>query len=67
MSGDADPVGDYGEGVQKIYDMFTLAGNEKLDMLMYDGARHEVLNEINRKDVYEDLYTWLNKEISLKH
>ena len=67
VSGDADPVGDYGEGVQKIYDMFTLAGNEKLDMLMYDGARHEVLNEINRKDVYEDLYTWLNKEISLKH
>ena len=67
ISGEADPVGGYGEGVQKVHDMFTLAGNEQLDMLMYDGARHEVLNEINRKDVYEDLYAWLNKEISFKH
>ena len=67
VSGEEDPVGGYGEGVQKVYDMFTLAGCEELDMLLYDGARHEVLNEINRKDVYEDLYAWLNKEISLKH
>jgi alpha-beta hydrolase superfamily lysophospholipase len=36
-------------------------------MILYDDARHEVLNEINRMDVYNDLYEWLNKEISLKH
>lgn len=67
ISGDADPVGEYGEGVQKVYDMFTLAGNEALDMIMYEDARHEILNEINRNDVYNDLYGWLSKEISLKH
>ena len=67
ISGDADPVGEYGEGVQKVCDMYTLAGNQALDMILYEGARHEVLNEINRNDVYNDLYNWLNKEISLKH
>ena len=67
ISGDADPVGGYGEGVQKVHDLFVDAGVENVDMLLYDDARHEVLNELNRMDVYKDLYEWLNKEISLKH
>ena len=29
-------------------------------MKLYDGARHEILNEINRKEVYEDIIRWLN-------
>lgn len=61
VSGDVDPVGDYGEGVQKVYDMFTLAGNEALDMIMYEGARHEILNEINKNEVYNDLYDWMKR------
>lgn len=67
ISGAADPVGGYGKGVQKVHDMFLEAGNEMLDLILYEDARHEVLNEINRMDVYNDLYNWLNKEISLKH
>ena len=66
VSGDADPVGSQGDGVEKIYDMFALSGMENLDILFYKEARHEVLNETNRKEVYHDLYEWLNKEISLK-
>ena len=67
VSGGDDPVGDSGRGVQKVYDMFVLAGMEDLDIIFYEGGRHEILNEINRKEVYDDLYNWLNKEISLKH
>ena len=67
ISGDADPVGNYGAGVQKVYDLFEKAGCSNLDMLLYDDARHEVLNELNKMDVYKDLCEWLNKEISLKH
>lgn len=67
ISGDADPVGGYGKGVHKIYDMFEETGHKNMDIILYDEARHEVLNEINRHDVYDDLYNWLNKEISLKH
>jgi alpha-beta hydrolase superfamily lysophospholipase len=67
ISGDADPVGNNGQGVQKVYDMFVLAGMENMELMFYEEARHEILNEINRQEVYEDLYNWLNKEISLKH
>lgn len=67
VSGDSDPVGSNGDGVQKVYDMFALAGVENLDIIFYEGARHEILNEMNRDEVYRDLYDWLNKEISLKH
>ena len=58
-----DPVGGKGQGVQKVYDLFVLAGMETLDIIFYEGGRHEILNETNRKEVYNDLYDWLNKEI----
>ena len=67
VSGGEDPVGDNGQGVQKVYDMFVLAGMDNMDIAFYEGARHEILNETNRHEVYDDLYDWLNKEISLKH
>lgn len=66
VSGGEDPVGDSGQGVQKVYDMFVLAGMDNMDITFYEGARHEILNETNRHEVYDDLYNWLNKEISLK-
>lgn len=66
VSGEDDPVGNHGDGVQKVYDLFTVAGMEELDIIFYEGGRHEILNEINRDEVYEDVYNWLNKEISLK-
>ena len=33
------------------------------EMLLYEDARHEVLHEINRSDVFEDIYEWLQKQI----
>ena len=63
ISGGDDPVGGKGQGVQKVYDLFVLAGMETLDIIFYEGGRHEILNETNRKEVYNDLYDWLNKEI----
>lgn len=66
VSGGEDPVGNSGQGVQKVYDMFVLAGMDNMDITFYEGARHEILNETNRQEVYDDLYNWLNKEISLK-
>ena len=67
MSGDADPVGGEGEGVQKVYEMFEQAGMQQMDLYFYEDGRHEILNDIVREEVYEDLYHWLKEEISLKH
>ena len=47
--------------------MFVQAGMENVDIMFYEGGRHEILNEVNREEVYEGLYHWLIEEISLKH
>ena len=39
--------------------MFVLSGMENVDIIFYEGGRHEILNEINREEVYEDLYRGL--------
>ena len=63
MSGADDPVGDYGKGVEKAYKMFCDAGMKDVMMRLYPGGRHEMLNEINRADVYRDILNWLNEHI----
>ena len=30
---------------------------------LYPGGRHEMLNEINRSDVMQDILNWLNEKI----
>ncbi len=61
MSGDADPVGDYGRGVEKIYYRLLNAHLTDVRLLMYGGARHEIFNEIDREKVFEDLSHWLSE------
>lgn len=61
ISGDADPVGDYGKGVRKVHEWLSEAGVKQLELKMYPGARHEVLNETNRDEVYHDVLLFLEK------
>ncbi len=63
ISGIEDPVGDYGKGVEKAYDDFCDAGINNAEMVLYHDCRHELLNEIEREAVYEDVYTWIQKYI----
>ena len=59
FSGDQDPVGAMGEGVRKVYGFFQDAGVKDVTMKLYPGGRHEMLNEINRDEVYQDVLSWL--------
>ena len=34
-----------------------------MEMKLYAGDRHEILNETDREEVYEDLYRWMEKRI----
>lgn len=61
ISGDADPVGDYGKGVRKAYDSLRGVGVENIRLKLYDGGRHELLNEINREEVMKDIFGWLEE------
>lgn len=63
-SGEEDPVGDYGVGVRTAYESLKKAGLKCLSLKLYPGARHEILNEINREEVYGDLYRWMQPYLS---
>ena len=63
MSGDMDPVGECGKGVKKAYNNFLEAGMKDVSIKLYPGGRHEMLNEINKDEVYSDILTWLGSKI----
>ena len=58
ISGDCDPVGDFGKGVRYVYDNLKKNG-AKVDLKLYEGARHELFNETNREEVFSDLISWI--------
>ncbi|MDO4313146.1 MAG: alpha/beta fold hydrolase [Eubacteriales bacterium] len=59
VAGADDPVGANGEGVTKVFRKYESSGMKDVQMKLYSGGRHEILNEVNRMEVYEDLYQWL--------
>lgn len=63
IAGGDDPVGSYGEGVRQAAAEFKKHGMEKVDVKIYPLCRHEIHNEINRQEVYEDLAEWVEKVI----
>ena len=63
MSGEEDPVGDYGKGVEKAYKAFCDAGCQDVTIRLYPDGRHEMLNEINRDAVYQDILFWINSKL----
>lgn len=63
VSGTADPVGDYGKGVSRAHESLRSAGLENLQLKMYEGGRHELLNETNRSEVAQDIYRWIEETV----
>ena len=62
MSGDKDPVGAQGKGVNQSAEAFQKAGMQDVEVRLYPGGRHEMLNEINRDAVYAAILAWLEKK-----
>ena len=65
LSGDKDPVGDFGKGTIKTFDVFRKAGIENVDIRLYRDLRHDILHEECRRKIYNDIYRWLRKYIEL--
>ncbi|WP_340002057.1 alpha/beta hydrolase [Oceanobacillus sp. FSL K6-0127] len=59
ISGDADPVGDYAIGVWKTANIYEKAGLENITVMLYPDGRHEILNEINRMEIFADINKWI--------
>jgi alpha-beta hydrolase superfamily lysophospholipase len=66
FSGAEDPLGDQTKGVIKAANRLSQARVQDITTRLYDGLRHEILNEVNRDIVYNDLYRWINLHISNK-
>ena len=63
LSGEDDPVGDYGKAVKQVYQSFREIGMENVQIKLYPKDRHEILNELDREDVYGDIYRWILQRI----
>lgn len=55
ISGDKDPIGKNGKGVLRLRDRYIKLGVKDVTCKLYKDGRHELLNEINREEVFEDI------------
>ena len=63
IAGGDDPVGNYGKGVLRSAEAFHKAGMLDVSCKIYPLGRHEILNEINWEEVYQDISSWLNGKL----
>ena len=61
ISGAEDPVGEYAKGIDEVYNKLLQSGHTAVEEKLYSECRHEVLNELNKEEVYEDLYSFIMK------
>ncbi len=59
VSGEDDPVGDYGKGVKKVYKKYKKAGVKDVRLKLYPGARHEILNDTCSRQACSDVLAFL--------
>ncbi len=63
MSGTEDPVGDYGKGPEYVYKNLLISGLKRIDIKMYEGARHELFKETCRYEAFADIAKWVSSII----
>lgn len=59
VSGDADPVGHYEKGIWKVANHYSSLGLMHVKTMLFEEARHELLHEINKDEVYKVIYQWI--------
>lgn len=59
LGGDKDPVGQMGKGLVLLERALVKAGNNNVQLKIYPNARHEILNETNKEEVWQDLVEFL--------
>ncbi|WP_034353331.1 alpha/beta fold hydrolase [Helicobacter jaachi] len=58
ISGLQDSCGKFGAGVEKIAKAYAKSGFD-VHLKLYEGARHEILNEINKQEVLDDICSFV--------
>jgi alpha-beta hydrolase superfamily lysophospholipase len=60
FAGSDDPVGQKLEGVRTLIDRYRSAGMTSIAHDFYPGGRHEMLHELNRREVFTNLLVWIS-------
>ena len=61
IAGKDDPVGGMGKSMQNLYKFYLGLEIKDVEMKLYENARHEILNEPIKKQVYQDILNFIEK------
>ena len=61
VAGAEDPVGNCGKAVENVYQRYQKCGMKDVEIKLYENDRHEILNEDDKEQVYQDILSWLDK------
>lgn len=63
LSGEDDPVGGMGKGVRALYKKYK---NHDLNvkLKLYQGARHEIIHDYCKQEVFKDIFKWTSKIVN---
>lgn len=61
--GSLDPIGNKTKGVQAMINRLNKYGIKDVTYKFYQDARHELFNEINREEVFQDVINWLDSQL----
>ncbi|WP_026772332.1 alpha/beta hydrolase [Sediminibacillus terrae] len=64
FSGSKDPVGKQVKGVFRTADTYYQHGIQDITVRIYENGRHEMLNEINKEEVFTDIVNWIHDVMS---
>ncbi|MCD8053329.1 MAG: alpha/beta hydrolase [Lachnospiraceae bacterium] len=64
VSGMDDPLGGYTKRVLRVYNRFVEMGMQDVDIYLYPDDRHEVLNELDRDQVHQDILRWMESRMT---
>lgn len=65
FSGDRDPVGHMGRGVENLAHAYrSITGSRDVTLRLYPEARHDILHETNRDEVINDLLGWIKRHLA---
>lgn len=63
VAGEEDPVGSFGVAVKGVFEDYKARGQKDISLKLYPTDRHEILNELDRENVYQDLAKWVKEHI----
>lgn len=62
ISGEKDPVGGFGKDIKRLLSTYKKLGFNNISYKLYPDCRHELLNEVNKSEVYSDVNHWISKQ-----